>query len=361
MDKDRLTKLLTAGIQRGVSDVHIAVGHRPHYRVKGDLVSAKSSVMTPADTLQVARVLLEDPDLLPGDLQRERDFSYSIPGVGRFRAHIFCQRGSVGAVIRAIPYDVRGFDALNLPAVVGDIASARRGLILVSGATGMGKSATIAAMLKYINETRQAHVVTIEDPIEYLFGHGKSLITQREVGSDTLGYREALVAALREDPDVIMVGELMHPETAEICLKAAETGHLVISAMHTADVVRTVDRLIGMFPDSAQQSVRVRLADCINAVVSQRLLVNKSGLALLPAVEILRATRAVRDVLRRGAPLAELKAAMEGGKDLYGMQTFDQHLVELCKSGAIKREVGRTAASDRAYYDEHTGAEDSPN
>jgi twitching motility protein PilT len=209
VDRDQLHKLLTFGIQRGVSDIHFAVGHRPHYRVKGDLLAAKYAPMTPEDTVDISRILLSDQAWEPATgLKQERDISYSIPGVGRFRVHIFGQRGSVGIVIRVIPYEVRSFDALNLPRVLADIGGSRRGLILVTGATGMGKSTTIAAIIKHINETRHAHVVTIEDPIEFLFGHGKSIITQREVGSDTASYRDALVAALRQDPDVIMVGEV---------------------------------------------------------------------------------------------------------------------------------------------------------
>jgi twitching motility protein PilT len=346
MDKAQLTKLLTFGIQRGVSDIHFAVGHRPHYRVKGDLLAAKYAPMTPEDTVEIARILLEDPSWEPGSLLRERDFSYSIPGVGRFRVHVFFQRESVGIVIRVIPYDVRSFEALNLPKVLEDIANSRRGLILVTGATGMGKSTTIAALIKHINETRNAHVVTIEDPIEFLYGHGKCIITQREVGSDTANYREALVAALRQDPDVIMVGEVRENETAETCLKAAETGHLVVSAIHTTDVVRTIQRFVGMFPPEAQDSVRVRMADCLTAIVSLRLLVNKSGLGQIPAVEVLRGTRTVREVIRRGDRVSELPNAMEQGNDLYGMQTFDQHLLQLFSAGQLKLEVGKAAASN---------------
>jgi len=252
----------------------------------------------------------------------------------------------VGIVIRVIPYEVRGFEALNLPKVLADIASARRGLILVTGATGMGKSTTIAAMIKHINESRQAHVVTIEDPIEFLYSHSKCIITQREVGSDTLSFREALVAALRQDPDVIMVGEVREQETAETCLKAAETGHLVISAIHTTDVVQSIERFVGMFPIEIQESVRFRLVDCLTAIISLRLLVNKSGLGLIPAVEVLRATRTVREHIRRGDRLAELYNIIVQGKDLYGMQTFDQHLLDLYKEGHLKIEVAKSAATN---------------
>ena len=351
MEREHLHKLLTFGIQRGVSDIHFAVGHRPHYRVKGDLLAAKYAPMTPDDAVDIARILFDDPAWEVSAFSRERDISYSIPGVGRFRAHVFMQRGSVGVVIRVIPYEVRGFEALNLPTVMTDIASSRRGLILVTGSTGMGKSTTIAALLKHINETRHAHVVTIEDPIEFLFGHGKSIITQREVGSDTASFQDALVAALRQDPDVIMVGEVREQETAETCLKAAETGHLVISAIHTQDVMRTIDRFIGMYPQEHQESVRVRLADCLTAIVSLRLLVNKSGIGQIPAVEVLRATRTVREYIRRGDRLVDLPKVIAQGADLYGMQTFDQHILTLYKAGQLKLEVAKNAASNPEEFE----------
>jgi twitching motility protein PilT len=346
VDKEQLSKLLMFGIQRGVSDIHFAVGHRPHYRVKGELLAAKYAPMTPEDTIDIVRILLNETEWDPSTLVRERDFSYSIPGVGRFRIHVFMQRGSVGIVIRAIPYEVRSFEALNLPKVLLDIASARRGLILVTGPTGMGKSTTIAAMIKHINETRSDHVVTIEDPIEFLYSHSKCIITQREVGSDTLSYRDALIAALRQDPDVIMVGEVREHETAETCLKAAETGHLVISAIHTTDVQRTIERFIGLFPVEAREAVRVRFADCLTAIISLRLLVNKSGLGLIPAVEILRATRTVREYIRKGDRITDLTNVVEQGRDLYGMQTFDQHLLDLYRAGQLKLEVCKAAATN---------------
>jgi twitching motility protein PilT len=346
LDKEQLDKILTFGIQRGVSDVHFAVGYRPHFRIKGDLLSAKHPHLVPDDTVDVARLLLNNPQWDPATLVREKDFSYSMPGIGRFRVHIFIQRGSLGIVIRVIPYEVRGFDALNLPRVLADIASAKRGLILVTGPTGMGKSTTIAAMIKHINETRNAHVVTIEDPIEFLYGKGNCIISQRELGSDTASYRDALVAALRQDPDVIMVNEVRDYETCDTCLKAAETGHLVISSIHTPDVVRTVDRIQGMFPPESQETTRVRLADCLTAIVSLRLLVSKSGLGLIPAVEVLRATRTVREHIRRGELTDKLHEIMKQGKDLYSMQTFDQHLMELYEDGQLKLEVAKAAASN---------------
>jgi len=347
MDTEQLQKLLLFGLQRGVSDIHFSVGHRPHYRVKGDLLPAKYPPLQAEDTIEIARILTGDPGFEPHHLVRERDFSHSLPGIGRFRVHILKQRGTVGIIARVIPYEVKGFAALNLPPVLGDIASARRGLVLITGATGMGKSTTMSAMIKHINETRHAHIVTVEDPIEFLFAHGKCIITQREVGSDTESYRQALIAALRQDPDVIMVGEVRDQETAEICLKSAETGHLVISAIHTTDVVRTLERFVALFPPVAQESARIHLADCLTAIISLRLLLNKSGLGRVPAVEVLRATRTVREYIRRGGDqLEELVRIMEQGKELYGMQSFDGHLLQLYREGQLKIEVAKTAASN---------------
>lgn len=351
LDRDTLQKLLMFGIQRGVSDIHFSVGHRPHYRIRGDLLPAKYPLLTAQDTVDIARILIGSNAFEVEQLTRERDFTYSIPGIGRFRAHIFRQRGSVGLVLRVIPYDVKGFESLSLPPVLVDIASARRGLVFVTGSTGNGKSTTMAAIIKHINDTRHAHVVTIEDPVEFLFSQGKSIITQREVGSDAESYRAALAAAMREDPDVIMVGEVRESETADICLKAAETGHLVVSALHTTDAARTVERFVGMFPSEIQATARNRFADCLTAIISLRLMVSKSGLGRVPAVEVLRATRTVREFIRRGERIEELTKLIEQGHDLYGMQTFDQHLLQLYKEGQIRLDVAKTAASNPEEFE----------
>src|SRR5690606_30721192 len=249
MDQHILHRLLAFGVERGVSDIHFEVGYPPHYRLNGELLGAvKVPPLSSADTEAIARMILGSRQI---DFHRpfgEVDVSYSLSGMGRFRASIFRQRGSVGIVMRLIPFQVRNMEELNLPPVIAEIADARRGLILVTGATGNGKSTTIAAMIRYINETRHAHTITIEDPTEFLFEPGRCMIIQREIGSDTESFKDALVAALRQDPDVIMVGEVRDAETAVTCLKAAETGHLVISAIHTPDAVSTIQRYVGMFP-----------------------------------------------------------------------------------------------------------------
>ncbi|RMH44424.1 MAG: PilT/PilU family type 4a pilus ATPase [Deltaproteobacteria bacterium] len=353
MDANTLHKLLAFGIDRGVSDIHFEVGYPPHYRLHGELLGArKVPPLTPADTEAIADILLAGRKKL--DYTQpfgEIDVSYSLSGMGRFRASIFRQRSSVGIVMRLIPFTVKTFDELHLPPVLAEIADARRGLVLITGATGNGKSTTIAAMIRYLNETRHAHIITIEDPIEYLFEPGKCMIIQREVGTDTESFADALTAALRQDPDVIMVGEIRDRKTAETCLKAAETGHLVISAIHTPDSVATIQRYVGMFPPEAQDVVRERLGDSLQAVVSLRLLPGKDGRGRIPAVEILRVTRTIRECIRTPGRLGDIPDLIRRGRDLYSMQLFDQHLVDLVNAGVITMEVATYASSNPEEFE----------
>jgi len=279
---------------------------------------------------------------------REVDRSYSLTGVSRFRASIFKQRGTWGAVMRTIPFAIPDFDPLNLPSVIKTIAEARRGLIIVTGATGNGKSTTIAAIINHIIQQERLHVVTVEDPIEFLFPGGKGLVIQREVGSDTASYSDALRAALRQDPDIIMVGELRDRESADICLKAAETGHLVITSLHTPDVPRAVGRLVGLFPSDEQDTVRARLADNLQAVVALRLLMRADAAGLIPAVEALLATSTVRELIRNGGKIDELRTYMEtAGADL-GMHSFDQFLYRLHEQKRISLDTALGNATNRA-------------
>ena len=255
MDRNAFHKLLAFGIERGVSDIHFEVGYPPHYRLHGELLGAiKVPPLTAADTEAIARMILEDRSITVDFTRRfaEIDVSYSLAQRGRFRASIFRQRGAVGIVMRLIPIQVLSIEQLNLPPVLAEIADARRGLVLITGATGNGKTTTMAAMLRYINETRHAHIVTIEDPIEFIHEPQKCMIIQREVGADTESFRDAMTAAMRQDPDVIMVGEIRDRETASTALKAAETGHLVMSAIHTPDAVATIQRYVGLFETDAQ-------------------------------------------------------------------------------------------------------------
>ncbi|HSR97403.1 MAG TPA: PilT/PilU family type 4a pilus ATPase, partial [Kofleriaceae bacterium] len=294
MDRNAFHKLLAFGIERGVSDIHFEVGYPPHYRLHGELLGAiKVPALTAPDTESIARMILEDRNQTVDFTRRfpEIDVSYALAQRGRFRASIFRQRGAVGIVMRLIPVNVMALEQLNLPPVLAEIAEARRGLVLITGATGNGKTTTMAAMLRHINETRHAHIVTIEDPIEFIHEPQKCMIIQREVGADTESFRDAVTAAMRQDPDVILVGEIRDRETAATCLRAAETGHLVMSAIHTPDAVATIQRYLGLFEAEAVDVVRDRLGDTLQAVVCLRLVASKDGRRRLPAVEILRVTR----------------------------------------------------------------------
>jgi twitching motility protein PilT len=354
MDRNGYHKLLAFGIDRGVSDIHFEVGYPPHYRLHGELLGAvKVPPLTAADTESIARMILEDRSATVDFTRRfaEIDVSYSLAQRGRFRASIFRQRGAVGIVMRLIPIQVLSIEQLNLPPVLCEIADSRRGLVLITGATGNGKTTTMAAMVRYINETRHAHIVTIEDPIEFIHEPQKCMIIQREIGADTESFRDAMTAALRQDPDVILVGEIRDRETAATCLKAAETGHLVMSAIHTPDAVATIQRYVGLFESDAQDVVRDRLGDCLQAIVSLRLVAGKEdGRRRLPAVEILRVTRTIRECVRSGR-LADIPELIRKGRDLYSMQLFDQHLIDLVNAGLVSMEAAIYASSNPEEFE----------
>jgi len=348
IDKVSLDHMLKFGVQNGASDIHFEVNSPAYYRVKGHLLPAKMEPLTPDDTLSIAQLILGDNDLDFARLFPERDTSYSVPGVSRFRVSIFRQRGNVGCILRVIPLEIRSFEQLNLPPVLEDISDSPRGLILVTGTTGMGKSTTIATILQRINTTRQAHIITIEDPIEFLFENKRSLVIQREVGSDTHSYSEALVAALRQDPDVIMLGEVRDAATAAICLKAAETGHLVITTLHTPNVVSTIKGFVSFF-DAAQVDTQLaRFAECLKAVISLRLVMKKDGTDVVPAVEVMRVTHTIQDCICKADAHGQIQDHIEKGRDMYGMQTFDQHLLEQVRNGLVSLEVAKMAASKPA-------------
>jgi twitching motility protein PilT len=353
MDRNAFHKLLAFGVERGVSDIHFEVGYPPHYRLHGELLGAiKVPPLTSADTEAIARMILEDRSITVDFARRfaEIDVSYSLAQRGRFRASIFRQRGAVGIVMRLIPIQVLSIEQLNLPPVLAEIADARRGLVLVTGATGNGKTTSMAAMLRYINETRHAHIVTIEDPIEFIHEPQKCMIIQREVGADTESFADAMTAALRQDPDVILVGEIRDRETAATCLKAAETGHLVMSAIHTPDAVATIQRYVGLFETEAQDVIRDRLGDCLQAVVCLRLLASKDGRRRLPAVEILRVTRTIRECIR-SSRLNDIPDLIRKGRDLYSMQLFDQHLIDLVNAGLVSMEAAIYASSNPEEFE----------
>lgn len=334
MDTATLTQILEIAFEKRVSDIHFEVDNPPIFRARGHLIRSKLNNLTKKDTDFIASAVMEQHNRkLPEDL-REFDTSYSLSNVGRFRVSIFRQRGNIGLVMRVIPHHIGTFEELNLPPVLGNITKSPNGLILVCGPTGNGKSTTLASMIRYINDNFNYSVITIEDPIEFIFHSNKSCIIQREVGIDTDGFSGALRTAMRMDPDVIMVGEMRDLETIDACIKAAETGHLVLSTLHTHNAASTISRIVGYFPSPVQENVRHRLAEILVATISLRLVRGKSGETVLPAMEVMHATSTIKACIRDGH-LDEIEQYVEKGRDEYHMQTLDQHLIQLCRQDVI--------------------------
>jgi twitching motility protein PilT len=344
MDREKLYRLLRLGIEKGASDIHFQVGYLPLYRFNGDLVELRYKVLTEKDTEAIARILAE-ADNKKFDEFNELDLAFELPSEGRFRVNISRQRRFCNIVLRVIPLQIRTFEELNLPSTLRDVARLQRGYVLVTGSTGMGKSTTLATMIEEINHTRKAKIVTIEDPIEFVFTHDKSIITQREVGTDTTSFPDALRAALRQDPDCIMVGEMRDQTTVDTSLKAAETGHLVLSSIHTSDVQSTINRLVSFFPAEEQLQVRARLAENLAAIVSLRLLPTKKQNSRVPAVEVMRSTRSMQECIKDPAKTGEISGFIARGRGEM-MQTFDQHLLDLLRANKISVETALTAASN---------------
>ncbi|PLX84758.1 MAG: twitching motility protein PilT [Desulfuromonas sp.] len=344
MNIKTLNQILEIAFEKRVSDVHFEVGNPPFFRGRGQLVRSKLQNLAPEDTQFIASCIMEHNGRTLPDALREIDTSYSLPNGGRFRTSIFRQRGHVGIVMRVIPPHVANFKDLHLPPVLGEIVKAPNGLILVTGPTGNGKSTTLASMLRFINEKFNYNIVTIEDPIEFLFASKNSCIIQREVGIDTEDFSTALRASLRMDPDVIMVGEMRDAETIESCLKAAETGHLVLSTLHTQNAVSTINRIVGNFPPEGQEIIRQRLADILVATVSLRLIKDKSGEHILPVVEVMRSTTTIQACIREGR-LEEIRKHIENGRAQYHMQSMDQHLIHLCKQKVITLEEAKRVSN----------------
>lgn len=337
MDMNLLTQILGIAFEKKVSDIHFEVDNPPFFRVRGQLVRARLPKLTAQDTQFIATTIMQHNNReLSADLQ-ELDAAYSIPSGGRFRVSVFRQRGAIGIVMRVIPPQVGTFQELGLPPVLAEISRAPNGLILVTGPTGNGKSTTLASMLRYLNDNYSFNILTIEDPVEFLFHSNKSCIVQREVGIDTESFSTALRAAMRMDPDVVMVGEMRDLDTIESCIRAAETGHLVLSTLHTQSASTTVSRLIGFFPPDSQEVIRHRLADIIVATISLRLVKDKSGEKVIPVVEVMRATTTIQACIREGR-LDEIEKHVEKGRSQYQMQSFDQHLIQLVQGGVITME-----------------------
>ena len=332
-------ELLKLMIERGSSDLHLKVGNPPVLRINGTLHILKELPrLQREDTVAIASQILNKKQKAVFNEDFEIDFAYSVPGLGRFRCNAFLQRGSVGIVFRSIPVTIKTVEELRLPLVLNKVALEPRGLVLVTGITGSGKTTTLAAMIQHINRNRDVHIITIEDPIEYMHRDQRSLINQREVGGDTKGFSVALRSALRQDPDVILVGEMRDRETIETAITAAETGHLVMSTLHTADAMGTINRIISMFPAYQQGQIRLELAEVLKASLSMRLVRKKDGKGRVPAVEVLIVTDIIRQCILDDDKTMKIPEYIEAGRSQYGMQSFDQALLELFQQDLISYE-----------------------
>ena len=339
--------LLRIAVEGGASDLHLKVGSYPMMRVRGTLKAASldkkldhDDVVGMSETVMSAAQRQKFKDI------QDLDLAYSVPGLGRFRVNVFQQRGTVGLVLRVIPMKIRTIDDLSLPQVLKKVAAEARGLVLVTGTTGSGKSTTLAALIDHINNTRTTHVVTVEDPIEFLHRDLKSIINQREVSVDTRSFAQALRSALRQDPDVILVGEMRDFETIETALLAAETGHLVLSTLHTLDATETINRIISVFPTHQQKQVRLQLAGVLKAVISQRLMPRSDGTGRVPAVEVMISTPFIRDCIVDKDKTSQIRAAIAAGTSQYGMQTFDQSILGLVERRFVTYEEALRWASN---------------
>src|SRR5258706_3246081 len=347
-----MERIIKAAVDRGASDLHIKAGDVFRARIHGKLVPLTKQALTPEQTRTIALQLMSnEDDKAPIEKIMDYDFSWSSVGIGRFRVNIMKQRSSFMVVMRVIPFEVPTFEKLRLPPSLERVAQAERGMVLVTGVTGSGKSSTMAAMVNYINQHENRHILTLENPIEFLHTDIQSAITQREIGSDTMDFKNGLRAALRQDPDVVMIGEMRDAETIDTAMKAAETGHLLISTLHTPDAQSTILRIMAMFPPEEQDVVRIRLSETLNSVVSQRLLPRADGHGRAVAAEILIVTPAVRDMIADGKRIGEIRDYIADGRDQYGMQTFDQHLADLVQSGEVTFDTAMSAATNPSDFE----------
>ncbi len=334
-----INDLLIALVELDGSDLHLTAGTPPQARINGDLKIIKDTdIMLPAQLREMVYSILTEKQRETLEETQELDCSHPVPGHGRFRVNVFFQRDSIGAVFRAIPSEIQSLGELGLPRVVESFSDIPRGLVLVTGPTGSGKSTTLASIIDRVNETRPVHIMTVEDPIEFLHRHKRAIVNQREVGADTQGFSNALRHVLRQDPDVILVGEIRDLETISTALTAAETGHLVFATLHTQDAPQSIDRIIDVFPPHQQQQVRVQLASSLQAVVTQQLVPNKDAMGRSVAAEVLVATPAIRNLIREGK-VHQITTAMQAG-GAHGMVTMDQSLADLVKRQAISYEMG---------------------
>ena len=345
-----LREALDELVRRQGSDLHLKVGRPPMLRVQGELVETALATLRPEDLKRCAEQTLNPRQREEFAEKKEIDFAIGVSGLGRFRTNIFHQRGTLGMTFRAIPMEVPGLDSLELPGALSDIALLPRGLVLVTGVTGSGKSTTLAAMIRHLNERRAVNIVTVEDPIEFLHRDTKAIISQREVGSDTHSFHDALRHVLRQDPDVIMLGEIRDRPSMETVLKAADTGHMVMSTLHTTDAAQTIGRIISFFPPHQHAEIRGVLANALRAIVSLRLIPRADGPGRVPAAEVLVNTAAISQLIRTGDDSQSIPELIADGRVQYGMQTFDQSLLELYRRGAISYEWAMHYASNPSEF-----------
>ena len=345
-----LRRALEEMVRRRASDLHLKVGRAPVVRVHGELMETGLPPMRTDDLRRAAEQLLSARQREEFAERKEIDFAVGVQGLGRFRVNLFQQRGTLGFAFRAVPFEIPSMQDLLLPPVLEELATTSRGLVLVTGVTGSGKSTTLATMLRHLNENRAVNIVTIEDPIEFLHRDGKAMISQREVGNDTLSFNEALRHVLRQDPDVVMLGEIRDRISMETVLKAANTGHVVFSTLHTTDTVQTLTRIMSFFPPHQHGEIRGLLADSLRAIISLRLIPRMDGAGRVPASEVLVNSAAVSDRIRSGEGIHSLRDLLAEGRTQYGMQTFDQSLMDLYRGGLISEEMALHYATSPAEF-----------
>jgi len=331
-----LKEILKTGVENKASDIHLTVGRAPSFRINGKMKTLSDNILSREDTMNYAKECLDNEKLEHLMTVGEVDFSMTVPGISRFRVNVFFQRGSVAIVFRILASTIPTLDSLKLPDVIKEVCKIKEGLILVTGPTGSGKSTTMASIINEINSTKEGHILTLEDPIEYIFKHDKCVVNQREISQDSKSYANALRAALREDPDVIFIGEMRDNESISIAVTAAETGHLVLSTLHTLGAAKTIDRLIDVFPPHQQQQIRVQVSSALKAVISQRLIPDVEGKGRVAALEIMIVTPAISNLIREGRVTGITSMIQTGASQ--GMKLLDKSIAELYQQGRISKE-----------------------